>query len=60
MAMMLTSRARRDAYFAGRGFRTLRFWNNEIDQNLNGVVETIWNALHDSAPTDADPSHKAE
>jgi very-short-patch-repair endonuclease len=36
---------RRDDYFAERGFRTLRFWNNEIDQNLDGVVETIWHAL---------------
>jgi very-short-patch-repair endonuclease len=37
--------AKRDRLLAYRGFRTLRFWNNEIDQNLDGVVETIWNAL---------------
>ena len=35
----------RDRLFAYRGFRTLRFWNTEIDQNLDGVVETIWKAL---------------
>lgn len=33
--------ARRDAFFAAHGFRTLRFWNHEIDFNLDGVVETI-------------------
>lgn len=33
--------ARRDAFFAANGFRTLRFWNNEIDVDLDAVVETI-------------------
>jgi len=33
--------ARRDAFFAARGFRTLRFWNHEIDADLHDVVETI-------------------
>jgi very-short-patch-repair endonuclease len=33
--------ALRDAHFAASGFRTLRFWNPEIDANLHGVVETI-------------------
>jgi very-short-patch-repair endonuclease len=28
--------ATRDGYFTERGFRTLRFWNNEIDRNLDG------------------------
>ena len=41
----VTRDAARDRLLAHRGFRTLRFWNNEIDQNLDGVVETIWNAL---------------
>ena len=33
--------ARRDAHFSANGFRTLRFWNNEVDGNLVGVVETV-------------------
>ena len=33
--------ARRDAFFAAQGFRTLRFWNHEIDADLHGVIETI-------------------
>jgi very-short-patch-repair endonuclease len=31
----------RDAYFAEKGFRILRFWNNEIDENLEGALQTI-------------------
>jgi hypothetical protein len=27
--------------FGGGRFRILRFWNNEVDQNLEGVLETI-------------------
>ncbi|HEV2603988.1 MAG TPA: DUF559 domain-containing protein [Microvirga sp.] len=41
--------AERDRTMAARGFRTLRFWNSEVDRNLNGVVETIWHALQDGA-----------
>jgi very-short-patch-repair endonuclease len=33
--------ARRDAFFERNGFRVLRFWNHEIDGELDGVVETI-------------------
>jgi very-short-patch-repair endonuclease len=33
--------ARRDEFFAAQGFRTLRFWNHEIDADLHAVVETI-------------------
>jgi very-short-patch-repair endonuclease len=40
--------AQRDAHFALRDFRTLRFWNRDVDINLEGVVETI--LAH--APTD--------
>ena len=33
--------AKRDAHFGVPGFLTLRFWNPEIDENLESVVETI-------------------
>ncbi len=29
----------------GRGFIVVRFWNNEVTQNLDGVLETIYSAL---------------
>ncbi|WP_237476883.1 endonuclease domain-containing protein [Lichenibacterium dinghuense] len=31
----------RDAALARAGLRVLRFWNHEIDANIDGVVETI-------------------
>ena len=35
----------RDRRVAGDGLRTLRFWNSEIDKNLDGVIEAILGAL---------------
>ena len=35
----------RDTYLRNNGFRVLRFWNNEIFENRDGVLETIQNAL---------------
>ena len=40
--------ADRDRRLAERGFRTLRFWNGDIDGSLDSVVETIWHALQDT------------
>src|SRR4051812_553696 len=40
----------RDANLADIGFRVLRFWNNEIDRNLDGVLTTIDQALRETAP----------
>jgi very-short-patch-repair endonuclease len=33
--------ASRDARLGSRGFRVLRFWNNDVDHNLEGVLQTI-------------------
>jgi very-short-patch-repair endonuclease len=46
--------AKRTAYLEAQGFRVLRFWNHEINENLDGVVETIFRAVH-SNPTGATP-----
>ncbi|MDL2344500.1 endonuclease domain-containing protein [Deinococcus sp. MIMF12] len=35
----------RDAELTARGFRILRFWNNEVTDNLEGVLERIAGAL---------------
>jgi very-short-patch-repair endonuclease len=37
----------RTRYLEARGYKVLRFWNDEIMRNLNGVVTTILNALVD-------------
>jgi very-short-patch-repair endonuclease len=44
--------AARAQAFAQLGWRTLRFWNNEINENLDGVLAAIANAL-------PSPSHAA-
>jgi primosomal protein N' (replication factor Y) len=36
---------RRDAFLAGRGWKVLRFWNNDILQNQEGVFRIIMDAL---------------
>jgi very-short-patch-repair endonuclease len=35
----------RDAWFVARGFSVLRFWNNEVDGNLDGVMQVVLDAL---------------
>ena len=46
--------AAREAAFARLGWRTLRFWNNEVSENLEGVLTVITEALpspsHPAAP----------
>jgi very-short-patch-repair endonuclease len=31
----------RDAWFVGQGYRVLRFWNNQVLQEMDGVLESI-------------------
>jgi very-short-patch-repair endonuclease len=42
--------ANRDARLAGSGFRVLRFWNNEVDRNLGGVLHAMDAELQRAAP----------
>jgi very-short-patch-repair endonuclease len=37
--------ATRDAHLEREGFTVLRFWNGDIDQNIDGVMRTIHDAL---------------
>ena len=32
---------RRSAWLEGEGYRVIRFWSNEVNENIGGVVETI-------------------
>jgi very-short-patch-repair endonuclease len=36
---------KRTAYLEEKGYRVLRFWNNEVYKNIDGVLEIITNAL---------------
>ncbi|RJF85963.1 endonuclease domain-containing protein [Sphingomonas cavernae] len=40
--------ARRTAYLEERGYRLLRFWNSEVIETFEGVLETIARALHNA------------
>ncbi|MDD2948642.1 MAG: DUF559 domain-containing protein [Rugosibacter sp.] len=40
----------RDAWLRAQGFKVLRFWNNEIMNNLEGVLETIMAAVTPPSP----------
>lgn len=37
----------REQFFAQRGIRILRFWNDEVRENLDGVLQAIWWALEE-------------
>ncbi|PTD16984.1 endonuclease domain-containing protein [Sphingomonas fennica] len=37
--------APRTAYLEARGFRVLRFWNNDVIESFDGVLERIGHAL---------------
>jgi very-short-patch-repair endonuclease len=40
----------RDAHLTGQGFRILRFWNNDIFNNEEGVLTSILDALQAPLP----------
>ncbi|WP_249138086.1 endonuclease domain-containing protein [Phenylobacterium montanum] len=37
--------AERDAWLSTRGYRVLRFWNNEVNDNLEGVCSAILHVI---------------
>jgi very-short-patch-repair endonuclease len=36
----------RTAYLKSRGYRVLRFWNNEVLKEIDGVMSVIYDAVH--------------
>ena len=41
---------RRDEILARKGYRVLRFWNSEVRESVDGVVQRILSALDDRPP----------
>jgi very-short-patch-repair endonuclease len=37
--------AHRDRFLKAQGFRVLRFWNNEVLQQTDAVLQVIWEAV---------------
>ena len=51
----------RDSFLRSQGFSVLRYWNSDIDQNLEGVIENVLAASKTPTPAQcADPPHKGE
>ena len=50
--------ARRTKFLESQGYRVLRFWNNEVLANIDGVLEVIHSAIR-ATPTPT-PPHKGE
>jgi very-short-patch-repair endonuclease len=48
---------KRDIWFEQQGFKVLRFWNNDVFINIEGVLEVIRKKLLSPSPN---PSHQGE
>jgi very-short-patch-repair endonuclease len=46
---------RRTHWFESQGYRVIRFWNNEISMNMDGVLDTVYAALYGSRDSKPDP-----
>ena len=45
----------RTRWLESEGYRVIRFWNNDVSQNLDGVLDTIRAALYGSRDVDPAP-----
>ena len=46
----------RDSFLAAQGITVIRFWNHEVREELDGVLEAIWLALENDRPNESNPS----
>jgi very-short-patch-repair endonuclease len=62
LAAGMQSDQNRDAFLRSQGFNILRFWNSDVDRNLEGVMQQILNALPPppDRPSAGHPPHKGE
>jgi very-short-patch-repair endonuclease len=42
----------RTRWLESEGYRVIRFWNNEIAENIDGVLDTIYAAVYGSRDTE--------
>lgn len=54
-AIRKDSDKKRDAWLKAEGFEVLRFWNNDLFENLEGILEVIRKTLLSPSPG---PSHQ--
>ena len=41
---------RRDEFLVQEGWRVVRIWNSDIDENLEGVMEQVWQIVNSPSP----------
>ena len=51
-----TSDDGRTRYLETKGYRVLRFWNNDVGENISGVLSVIDTAVNADRPPTPDPS----
>jgi len=51
--------SQRDAFLHAQGIRVLRFWNDAVFKESEHVLSVIWDALHDAADGESEPSPPA-
>jgi very-short-patch-repair endonuclease len=51
-----TSDERRTRYLEAKGYRVLRFWNNDVGENISGVLSMIDAAVNAETPPTPAPS----
>jgi very-short-patch-repair endonuclease len=54
--------AEQSAYLRSQGYCILRFWNNDVLKNIDGVLEAILAAMHqnEASPPPLPPPHRAK
>lgn len=50
----------RDAWLRSQGFTVLRFWNDQLLQSTDSVLEVIWAAVSSAAPSPPAPLPQGE
>jgi very-short-patch-repair endonuclease len=50
----------RDKFLLSKGYKILRFWNNEIDDNFEGVLETIRREVFEPTSLPTSPLARGE
>lgn len=42
----------RTRFFEARGYKVLRFWNNDVMNNIDDVLKAIWSAINENETDD--------
>jgi len=52
--------SRRNHWFDSQGYTVLRFWDNEVLENMQGVLEVIWKNCSNHPPLNPLPSREGK